>query len=115
MLSADRQTKLNPILTALATINGVTQVVQDDFDSHSVRVQINLPHSKHSVGGLNLSRPITALKKNIRQVIDAHQIHHQFSNWPRRLPSIYNGTMYGKKLYIPQGFDMASITVDIFV
>lgn len=57
MLSDARNERLNAIISDLVKIEGVASVLRDDYDSHSVKVFVNLAVASYAGGITSTKRP----------------------------------------------------------
>lgn len=115
MLSASRQEKLDPLLTQLRNIPGITRAAQDDFDSLSVRVCLDLDDCNSCGGSIRgnkpyrFLRPIQEMKRAIRRCLADAGIDFRFSSWPVLKYESVNGEK------VKDGYDASSIILEISV
>ncbi len=110
MFPANRQEKLNPILKALEGVAGVTGIVQDDFDSASIRVHMTVKGTKYK-----LERPLAAIKANIAKLCRQAGVSFEWSNQPQKRWSDNGSDGFGKRLRFDEGYDSHLLSLDVYV
>jgi hypothetical protein len=111
MFPLERQSKLDPILTGLRSLPGITAVQQDDFDSNAIDVIISLK----MINKCKLEVGLRSMKSAIVKVVDAFGYPCNILDWPAKRYS-YNGKDHtGKSIMFDEGYDHNTIKLEIRV
>lgn len=114
MFPQHRQSRLDPVLSALRLIPGVAEVTQDDFDSSSINVFIRLDDDNSRYGSMTgdkpyrFAQPLFDTTVAIKQALHTARLDFRFLNQPR-MTHVRNG---GKR--IRDGYSTDSYKVEVF-
>lgn len=105
-----RQAKLDPVLETLKGLNGVEQVLQDDWDSAGINVLIFLKIKElRELKPWKLVNP--QIKNTIEKALGKQRIGFDFLHWPE-IKYLYD-SFEGKK--VKTGYDCSSVKLVIYV
>lgn len=115
MFPKERQEKLDPILSALRSIPGIAEVVQDDYDSNCIDVHLDLaiPDRTNPKRVLQFREPLRKTTNSIRRALKKVQCNIGLSPKMTYSRSPRVGHLPAEK--IKEGYDRTSISLSIYV
>ena len=108
-MTPERQALLTPILDELRTIPGVKDVFQDDFDSQSVNVFLDLECYMAVQRPFKFNSPLRSTKASIKRICKKFDAPMNFLDWPVRE---YDSDR-GEKSF--RGYSQSDIKIEVFV
>jgi hypothetical protein len=116
MFPQERQTRLDPVLESLKALPGFMAVQQDDFDSTSINVFVELDDCNSRAGSfggkkpLRFAVPIRTMKNNIKKVLKKAGLRFNFLEWP-----VMQYVSVGNEIPLKDGYDGSYIKLEVFI
>ena len=118
MLSADRQEKLDPVLSKLNSLPGIEGVFQDDFDSNGINVFFTLkPKNWFDGRALSFEIPLAQLKRNLNKLFKELKVDFRVTDYPsmkyEHTPARFR--FKGDPVSVKIGYDQTRYGIEVFV